>query len=65
MPPTQADLERAALDAVTQRRVEEIERTVKELKEDRDKFLRWGVIVLGGTVVGLVTWIFKLVTRLQ
>lgn len=37
-------------------------REVEALKADRDKFLRWGVIVLGGAVVTLVTWIFNLLS---
>lgn len=64
---TQADMnaarEEAAADAVTQHRIEQMEKSLAELRADRDKFLRWGVIVLGGAVVSLVTWIFNLLTR--
>lgn len=49
--------------ALTAKRLEDVEEQLKELKADRDKFLRWGVITLGGAVVGLVTWIFNIITR--
>lgn len=61
--PTQADLDAARQDALNSKRLEDIERELASLKADRDKFLRWGVIVLGGTCAGLVTWIFNLITR--
>ncbi len=56
--------------ALALKRIEDLERQLDELKEehrdlknDRDKFLRWGVITLGGAVVTLVTWIFNLLTK--
>lgn len=66
MPPTEAQ-QRATDEAVQlaldRRELANLRATVAELKADRDKFLKWGVIVLGGAVVGLVTWIFNLITR--
>jgi hypothetical protein len=50
----------AVEEALMSKRVEDLEDLVGELKADRDKFLRWGVIVLGGAVVSLVTWVFNL-----
>lgn len=66
MPQSNAEIDAARAsaveDAIQQHRFDQLERTVNELKADRDKFLRWGVIVLGGAVIGLVTWIFNLIT---
>lgn len=65
--PTQADLdaaaEKAATDALLRREVEDMRKLVDELKADRDKFLRWGVIVLGGAVVTLGKWLFDLLVK--
>lgn len=58
----QRDTANAVQLALDRQELAQIRSTVAELKADRDKFLRWGVIVLGGTVVGLVTWIFNLIT---
>lgn len=64
MPPTPAMTpEEAVARALERKRLEDLEETVRELKADRDKFLRWGVITLGAVVVGLVTWIFNIITR--
>jgi hypothetical protein len=60
----QAAITAAAVEeALMAQRVEILETQLKELREDRDKFLKWGIIVLGGAVVGLVTWIFNLITK--
>lgn len=55
-----AALDKARQEALDHKKLEDLEEIVKELKADRDKFLRWGVIVLGGAVVTLFTWIFNL-----
>lgn len=66
MPTTQANmdaaLDKARREALDHQKLEDLGKIVGELKADRDKFLRWGVIVLGGAVVTLVTWIFNLLT---
>lgn len=64
--PTEAQqraTEEAVQLALDRQELANLRATVAELKADRDKFLKWGVIVLGGAVVGLVTWIFNLITR--
>jgi hypothetical protein len=58
-----ADLDEAVQRALDRKRLEDLERELLLLKADRDKFLRWGIIVLGGAVVSLVTWIFNLLTK--
>ncbi len=37
--------------------LEELRNRVDELSAERNSALKWGVIVLGSTVVGLFTWI--------
>lgn len=63
MPPTTAQTQEEAVQrALADKRIADLEAQLKELREDRDKFLKWGVIVLGGAVLSLVGIIFKLVT---
>lgn len=62
MPPTPSTAD-AVQQALALKRIEDLEEQLRELKADRDKFLRWGVITLGGAVITLVTWIFNLLTK--
>jgi hypothetical protein len=43
-------------------RLEALEDRVKKLSEERDQALKWGILTLGGAVVGLCTWIVNFVT---
>lgn len=65
MPPPSAaqQQDEAVSKALDKKRLDDLEAQVMELRADRDKFLRWGVITLGMSVVALVTWIFNLITR--
>lgn len=49
-------------NAVTEQRIEALEKLVQELSADRDRALRWGVMALGAAVLGLGTWIFNFIT---
>lgn len=67
MPNLHPDAEQMIDDAVRaalmHKRLEQLEQEMASLKADREKFLRWGVIVLGGAVVSLVTYLFNLLTK--
>lgn len=41
-------------------RLAEANEKLKSLEHDRDSALKWGVIVLGSTVVSMGLWIFNL-----
>lgn len=49
-------------NALADKRLDALEEKVKQLTEDRDKALKWGILTLGSAVVGLATWIFNFVT---
>lgn len=46
-----------------QKKVDELERSVKALTEERNSYLKGGIIVLGSIVMGLLIWIFKSITE--
>lgn len=53
--------------AVLKEKIEQLEtmnalrdKEVESLKKDRDSALRWGILVLGSTVISMALWIFKL-----
>lgn len=46
-------------NALADQRLDALEEKVKQLGDDRDKALKWGILTLGSAVVGLLTWIFK------
>jgi uncharacterized membrane protein YjjP (DUF1212 family) len=54
-------------NALNQQKIEHLESELKELKsrvdnlaEERNNYLKWGVITLGSTLVGLCTYIVSL-----
>ncbi len=68
---SQLEIEKAvALDRLHQKietlkqSIELTDRGLKSLQEDRDKALRWGLITLGSTVLGMGIWIFGLFERM-
>lgn len=64
MPPQATpEIDAAVQLALDRKRIADLEEQLRELKADRDKFLRWGVIVLGGAVVSLASWIFNLIAK--
>ena len=64
-----AEIRDALLKQSNETRFLELEKQVKDqkvivdgLKSERDKQLRWGVIALGGAVLGMGSWIVNLFT---
>lgn len=49
-------------NALAEQRLDALEEKVKQLSDDRDKALKWGILTLGGAVIGLVSWIFSFFT---
>lgn len=47
--------------ALAVQRLEALEEKVKKLSEERDQALKWGILTLGGAVVGLGTWIVNFI----
>ena len=45
----------------TDKRIEDLEALVKSLVNDREKALRWGIMVLGAAVLAMGTYIFNLI----
>lgn len=35
---------------------------IKALERDRDNAIKWGLMILGTSVVSMASWIFKLIT---
>lgn len=60
-----AELEEAVRDALREERLKHLEVTVESLVKDRDQAFRWGVLVLGSAVIGLVVWIFNLISAVR
>lgn len=54
-----------ALSSLRQKAIEdeqvEINGKIAALQEERNHFLRWGIIVLGSAVVAMGVWIFNLI----
>ena len=48
-------------NALSDARLDALEEKVKQLSDERDKALKWGILTLGGAVIGLGTWIFNFV----
>lgn len=49
-------------NALALQRLEALEDKVKKMSEERDQALKWGILTLGGAVVGLGTWIINFIT---
>lgn len=49
-------------NALAEQRLDALEERVKQLSDDRDKALKWGILTLGGAVIGLCSWIFSFIT---
>lgn len=49
-----------ALDELVAYRLGILEKEVQTLKADRKNALIWGIIVLGGTVISLVSYIYHI-----
>lgn len=41
--------------------IEELREALGSLQKDRESALRWGILVLGGAVISMGTWIFNFV----
>lgn len=48
--------------ALLKKEVEDQEIRLRKLEKDRDSALRWGIVVLGSSVLSMGAWIFKLLT---
>jgi hypothetical protein len=40
-----------------------LQKALDSLQRDRESAMRWGIIVLGTTVVALLTWIFNFIMQ--
>lgn len=49
-------------EAVHKKEIEELQEQVRSLSSERDKALRWGLFLLGSTVLSLAGWIVKLLS---
>lgn len=49
-------------EALHKKQVEELQEQVSTLNGERDKALRWGLFLLGSTVLSLAGWILKLIS---
>lgn len=47
--------------AALRRELVELKETVDTLNADKEKAMRWGLVVLGTAVVGMATWIFNFI----
>lgn len=45
--------------ALLQQQLESLQETVDSLQQDRDRALRWGIMVLGTAVISMAMWIFN------
>lgn len=43
-------------------KVEEGDRKIKALEAEKDRAFKWGIFLLGSTLLSLTGWVFKLVT---
>lgn len=63
---SEKDIDDEIQDAVTlalmQKEIESLKNKVSSLEKDRDSALRWGILVLGSSVLSMGVWIFKLLT---
>lgn len=64
---SEQDVSRAVALATLAKTVEHLEAQIEtqqkeldSLKKDRDSALRWGIVILGTSVISMGTWIFKL-----
>lgn len=48
-------------NALAEQRLAALEEKVKQLSEDRDKALKWGILTLGSAVIGLGTWVVNFI----
>lgn len=49
-------------EAIYKKEIEELQEKVTSLSSERDKALRWGLFLLGSTVLSLAGWIVKLLS---
>jgi hypothetical protein len=49
-------------NALADARLDALEDKVKELTDDRDRALKWGILTLGSAVLGLGTWVFNFIS---
>lgn len=59
---SEQEIKKAVDFSILQKEVEDLQKEVKSLQHDRDSALRWGLVVLGTSVISMATWIFKLIT---
>ena len=60
--PSQLSTEDAIAFALAQKKLHDMEKRLESLETDRNSALRWGLIVLGSSVVSMGLWIFKLLS---
>lgn len=60
--PSQLSTEDAIAFALAKKQLQDMEERLISLEKDRDSALRWGLIVLGSSVVSMGLWIFKLLS---
>lgn len=59
--PQSREVQEALLAQKISQRLDDLEKEVKTLTNDRDKALRWGIVTLFGAVTGMGVWIVKLI----
>lgn len=49
-------------ETIYKKEIEELQEKVSSLTEERDKALKWGLVLLGSTVLSLLGWVVKLLS---
>jgi peptidoglycan hydrolase CwlO-like protein len=55
----------ATLEKTIKTNMESFNKALESLQKDRESAMRWGIIVLGGAVLSMGTWIFNLVSQVH
>lgn len=49
-------------DSEYREKIEDLQKEVNKLTHERDKAMRWGLVLLGSGVLSLLSWVVKLAT---
>ena len=49
-------------ETIYKKEMEELQEKVSSLSDERDKALKWGLVLLGSTVLSLLGWVVKLLS---
>ena len=56
------EIGRALHDQRIDQQIKALQEQVASLADDREKAMRWGIMVLGAAVLAMATWIFNFIT---